>query len=109
MKSVKDIDKDIQTVVDSSVWASNGRELNRIKKDLVRLRLIRGYVEQNPSETSIYSQARLVEKRIEDCELEIEAYRDKWDNPEKLIAEAKKKWEYKESKDMLSNLEYILN
>jgi hypothetical protein len=109
MKNLEQIDKDIKTISDTAAWANGKAEISKIRKELDRLRLIRIYVKSNPSETSVYSQFRLLEKKIEACEEEIAGFREKWDDPQKLIAKCKIKWEYQENKTMLENIKYVLN
>lgn len=108
MKSIEEIDKDIEQILANSVWASGNRELNRIKKDVARLRELKLYLETNPSEKFLYKQLESCTQIIEDCDAEVAVLKES-PNSEDLVRACKVKWDYKSRVALKNNLEYLLN
>jgi hypothetical protein len=108
MKSIEEIDKDIQQIVANSVWASGNAENNRIKKDVARLRELKLYVESNHSEESLYKQLESCTQVIEDCDSEVAVLKES-PNSADLVKACKAKWDYKSRVTLKKNLEYLLN
>ena len=107
MKTQKQVQKDIDNLMDIGNKTSDTREKNRIRKRLQFLRPIRLYMEHSPTEESVNSQLRHCLKKIDVINREFEVT-----HPSYCDAKTKREWMkgkgLPELKKQVKVLQYLL-
>jgi len=107
MKTQKQVQKDIDTLMEVGNKTSDTKEKNRIRKRLQFLRPIRFYMDNDPTEESVSSQLRHCLKKIDVINREFEAT-----HPSYCDAKTKREWMkgkgLPELKKQVKVLQYLL-